>query len=344
MDSNFQDPQGNYRDGFKHDNEAPVLPNLDFNASKKPKPIQLLPINVVLPELKYWEEQFGNANTQDILRRRNSGFQQQQQQHQQHQQHQHQHQCQRQRQHQNYHQLKPLVRPSKRQERTPHLKKDSKLSTEAKMSNFKEYIKVMKSQGYTQILMRTRVTTELGIQNSKLLSPKLVMNNWDETVNDIQLQTRALNLDEEIFRTEHALSCQRIVKGQTIEFHFGPVSNNPLHYQLSIFSTAIRQPQGYYRWFHHLKGATYVNLAIFLLGSDFNYSINDNLVEPTIGNDLKVISAKKRCISRLRSHAKSSMIAHPYPTQNGDSSSIMEIQHVNLKLHKLLSHHTFLQL
>lgn len=203
----------------------------------------------------------------------------------------------------------------------------------------------MKSQGHTQILMRTRVTAELGIVSAKLQPPNLIMNNWDETVSNIQSQTSALSFGQQTFCTECALSCQRTIKSQTIELHFNPISNNPLDYQFEIYSTALRQPQGNYHWFHYVKGATYVNLAIFLLGSDFNYSINDNLVEPTIGNDLKVISAKKRCISRLRSHAKSSMIAYPFPSHNGTTtSSIMEIQHIHPKLQKLLSHHTFLQL
>lgn len=319
MDFNLQGPQRNYTEESRYDNESPVLPNLDSNAPKIHKPTELLPIDVVLPELKYWQEQFSNTSEDDILKRRNSCVQQQQQ-------------------------LKPLIRPSKRQERTPHLKRDSKLSTEAKMSNFREYIKVMKSQGHTQILMRTRVITELGITSAKLQSPNLIMNNWGGTINNVQFQTRALSLGQNTFKTEHTLSCQRTIKGQTIELHFGPVSNNPSDYQFAIYSTAIRQPQGGYRWVHYVKGATYVNLAIFLLGSDFNYSINDNLVEPTIGNDLKVISAKKRCISRLRSHAKSSMIAHPCPSRSGTNSSIMEVQHVHPKLYKLLSHHTFLQL
>ncbi|CAR25737.1 hypothetical protein ZYGR_0A03050 [Zygosaccharomyces rouxii] len=319
MNSNIQGPQRSYTDGSRFDNESPVLPILDFNTSKINTPIQLLPINVVLPELKYWQEQFSNTSEEDIWKRRNLRFQQR-------------------------HQLKPLIRPNRRQDRTPHLKRDSKLSTETKMSNFGEYIKDMKSHGHTQILMRTRVITELGITRAKLQSPTLIMNNWGGTMNSIQVQTRALSLGQETFRTEHALSCQRTTRDQVIELHFGPVSQSPADYQFAVYSTAVRQPHGGYRWFHYVKGATYVNLAIFLLGSDFNYSINDNLVEPTIGNDLKVISAKKRCISRLRSHAKSSMIANPCPGNNDTGGSIMEIQHVHPKLYKLLHHHTFLQL
>lgn len=319
MDSGPQNSPYNYRDESRYKDELFVLPNLNLRTLEADKTVQLLPINVALPELKYWQDQINDTSEEEIWKRRNLKFHQR-------------------------HQIKPLVRPCRRQDRVPHLKKDSKLSIETKVSNFQEYIKIMKSHGYTQTLMRTRVVRELGITRTRLQPPLLVMKNWYETLHDIQTQTMALNLEQQTFNMEHALSCQRSNRGNVIELYFSPISHGLPAFKLIVHSAAIRQPQGGYRWFHYVKGATYVNLAIFLLGSDFNYSINDNLVEPTIGNDLKVISSKKRCISRLRSHAKNSMIANPFPTSNDTGGSVMELNHIEPKLHKLLHHHTFLQL
>ncbi|SCU86396.1 LAME_0D05952g1_1 [Lachancea meyersii CBS 8951] len=59
-----------------------------------------------------------------------------------------------------------------------------------------------------------------------------------------------------------------------------------------------------FQWRHFVTSFEYFKLVSFMLGSNYDYSLNDNQVGETRGSDGKVISPEKRHDMRTRSHAK----------------------------------------
>ncbi|SCU94265.1 LAFA_0F20824g1_1 [Lachancea sp. 'fantastica'] len=59
-----------------------------------------------------------------------------------------------------------------------------------------------------------------------------------------------------------------------------------------------------YQWRHFITSFEYFRLVSFMLGSNYDYSLNDNQIGETRGSDGKVISPEKRHDMRTRSHAK----------------------------------------
>ncbi|SCU88392.1 LADA_0E09868g1_1 [Lachancea dasiensis] len=59
-----------------------------------------------------------------------------------------------------------------------------------------------------------------------------------------------------------------------------------------------------FRWRHLLTSFEYFKLVSFMLGTTYDYSLNDNQLGETRGSDGKVISPEKRHDMRTRSHAK----------------------------------------
>lgn len=236
----------------------------------------------------------------------------------------------------------------KKRDRIPHLKKDSKITLEEKLANFFLYTNNLKSEGYKQILMRAQVVRELGFDSDRAKKPFLNMSGWDDIVKEIKKKSLKSEL-KEVFELETNLICRRSNLGSTINLYFSynektMQTSEEEVYELIIHSIVIpdnsNEATKSKRWFHYIRGGAYVTLAQFVLGPDFDYVMNDNQAEPTVGNDLKIISAKKRCLSRLRSHAKNVIVVDPFL---GCGSSL-EICHIEPKLRKQLDHHTFFQI
>lgn len=236
----------------------------------------------------------------------------------------------------------------KKRDRVPHLKKDSKITIEEKLANFALYTNNLKSKGYRQILMRAQVVRELGFDSDKLKKPILNMTGWSDIVEDIKKKSLKLET-QEVFELETSLICQRSNLGSSLNLDFSyndktMQTNEKGVYELIIHSVVIpdksNRTSNSKCWFHYVRGGAYVTLAQFVLGPDFDYDMNDNQAEPTVGNDLKIISAKKRCLSRLRSHAKNVIVVDPFL----GCGSALEICHIEPKLRKQLDHHTFFQI
>lgn len=237
--------------------------------------------------------------------------------------------------------IKKVDKAQRRRDRVPHLKRDSKVSLDQKKKNFERYSTKMRLKGFTQILMRIPIVNELRVESSLWHRPILVLQGWQEMLEALS-KACAISARQEHYHLLTRMKCRRASKDYkiTLSFQYDLEDETPERDVFYFNVLSITSSEKNWEWFHYMKGSTFILLGLYLLGGEFDYSINDNQVEPIIGNDLKVISARKRCISRLRSYAKDSLLMDPFP----EIGSTIEVRNVEPKLRKQLKSHIYISL
>lgn len=195
-------------------------------------------------------------------------------------------------------------RPRK-EKRIKCLKRDSLVTLENKVEFFRAVVEDAKQRKVQGIILRDQAAVELRLGKDEHHALNLTLPNFNFVCQYLSNKAQGQNHS---FRTIWRISRTQIDHHVSLEFHVSDeVASVPkTDMEISVFT--LMAPGHSTK--HLLTSCQYLEMVNFILGKDYNYLINDNLAETTVGSDGKMISTQKHHASRVRSHVKKLLKRH----------------------------------
>lgn len=195
-------------------------------------------------------------------------------------------------------------RPRK-EKRIKCLKRDSSVTLEKKVDFFKVIVENARRDNVQGIILRDQAAAELRLGKDEHRSLNLTLLNFDLVCQYLSTRTQG---QKDSFRTIWRISRTQINHHVSLEFHLSDETASVPDNDMEISVFTLIAPGHTTK--HLVTSCQYLEMVNFILGKDYNYLINDNLAETTVGSDGKMISTQKHHASRVRSHVKKLLKRH----------------------------------
>lgn len=195
-------------------------------------------------------------------------------------------------------------RPRK-EKRIKCLKRDSSVTLEKKVEFFQAIIEDAKIKKVQGIILRDQAAAELRLGKDEHHALNLTLPNFDLVCQYLDGKAQE---QHNSFRTIWKISRTQIDHHVSLEFHLSDETATVPDADMEISVFTLMAPGHSTK--HLVTSCQYLEMVNFILGKDYNYLINDNLAETTVGSDGKMISTQKHHASRVRSHVKKLLKRH----------------------------------